>query len=176
MKPGPSGCCTGRLPRPTREAVPGASITRSPCPVTKLPMPAWLDHLKRRFSPQVLRVGTEGAASLGGGVGGTLALVGRELCLFLVVDASRVPPKQRAAFIGHAVRRAAPFPDPEHDVLWCGSHAAIWYWSRDRVRELVGMPARPRAEALYRGDPPAGDTTELLAWEAITPDGASPVL
>src|SRR5690606_10895545 len=105
----------------------------------------------------------------------TLALVGRELCLFLVVDASRVPPKQRAAFIGHAVRRAAPFPDPEHDVLWCGSHAAIWYWSRDRVRELVGMPARPRAEALYRGDPPAGDTTELLAWEAITPDGASPV-
>ena len=38
-----------------------------------------------------------------------LALVGRELCLFLHVDATRVPAKQRAGYVALMVRRAAPF-------------------------------------------------------------------
>ena len=36
-----------------------------------------------------------------------LTLVGRELCLFLHVDASRVPARQRDAFLALAIRRAA---------------------------------------------------------------------
>ncbi len=81
-------------------------------------------------------------------------LVARELCLFLHVDASMVPAKERAGFVMLAVRRAAPFDDPEADIAWCGHHAAVWYWSASRARSLAGpLSARARihAEAPHRG-------------------------
>lgn len=82
-------------------------------------------------------------------------LVARGLCLFLHVDASAVPLRERAGFVMLAVRRAAPFDDPEADIVWFGDHAAAWYWSSSRVRTLAGssLPARARfhAEASYRG-------------------------
>lgn len=101
-----------------------------------------------------------------------LALVGRELCLYLQVDASKVPTKQRAGFVALAVRRAAPFADPEHDVLWQQGHAAVWYWSRERARAMAGnlaLGARFRAEALYRGAVPPEDAVEILGLD-VTPD------
>ena len=104
----------------------------------------------------------------GGGTAGVLALVGRELCLYLPVDATRVPPKQRAGFVALAVRRAAPFADPDYDVLWLQGHAAVWYWSRERVRALVSGPGtRYRAEAVFRGAVPGEDSEQLLALDVV---------
>jgi hypothetical protein len=107
----------------------------------------------------------------GGGTAGVLALVGRDLCLYLHVDASKVPAKQRAAFVALSVRRAAPFADPDHDVLWLQGHAAVWYWSRERVRSLAGGLARYRAEAIFRGGVPRLDTVELLELETMPASG-----
>jgi hypothetical protein len=129
-------------------------------------MPAWLDKLRRRFSPARLRIGADGVRRLSDGGGPVVALVGRELCLFLPLDAARVPERQRAGFVNLAVRRAAPFPDPEHEVLWQGNHAAVWYWSRSRVRALAGTDAadvaRYRAEAVFLGGLRDGSRAELL--------------
>ena len=100
-----------------------------------------------------------------------LTLVGRELCLFLHLDASRVPARQRDAFLALAIRRAAPFADPEHDALWLDGHAAAWYWSRARVRQLAGNGTRFRAEALYRGERREGEALELLALATTEPRG-----
>lgn len=102
-----------------------------------------------------------------------LVLVGRELCLFLHVDASAVPQKQRAGFVALEVRRAAPFMDPEHDLVWFGDHAAVWYWSRERLHGLWDTPSqrtRLRAEAVFRGAPVDGDGAELLALEVAPAD------
>lgn len=55
-----------------------------------------------------------------------------------------------------AVRRAAPFPDPEFDVSWAGDIAMVWLWSRQRVREGIDVAsARDRfeAEAHYLDQP-----------------------
>lgn len=104
-------------------------------------------------------------------------LIARELCLFLHVDASMVPARERSGFAMLAVRRAAPFGDPEADMIWCGNHAAIWYWSAGRVRDLAGpLPARTRihAEASHRGAIPADDSLELLDFSLpAAHDGAS---
>lgn len=76
-----------------------------------------------------------------------------------------------------AVRRAAPFGDPEADIVWHGSHAAVWYWSNGRIRELAGpLPSRTRihAEASHRGTTPIDDGLELLDLSLPEPsDGAS---
>ena len=86
------------------------------------------------------------------------------------LDASKVPAKQRKAFASLAVRRAAPFPDPELDIAWSPAGVAtIWYWSRARVDALTaGEPGRRKrfaAEALYAGQPmPHG--VELLQLDA----------
>ncbi len=104
-----------------------------------------------------------------------LVLVGRELSLFLHVDAGAVPLKQRAGFVALEVRRAAPFADPEHDVIWFGSHAAVWYWSRSRAHALLGEPARrvrTRAESAYRGESVDGNAVELLALAVPDADGS----
>ncbi|MGN6113635.1 MAG: hypothetical protein ACTHOC_11665, partial [Luteimonas sp.] len=95
-----------------------------------------------------------------------LTLVGRELCLFLPVDASRVPARQRESYLALAVSRAAPFADPAHDALWSDGHAAAWYWSKSRVRDAVGAAGAVRAEPMFRGDAGAGDRVEVLALAA----------
>lgn len=91
-----------------------------------------------------------------GGSQATEYLVGRELCLFLRVDLRHVPVRQRAGAVAMAVRRAAPFADPEHDIALMGGVAAVWYWSQARVRALAGSVGgrdRFRAEALFVGGP-----------------------
>ena len=94
-------------------------------------------------------------------------IVGRELCLFLAVDASRIPPKQRAAFLSLAVRRAAPFPDPMHEAAWSGAQASVWFWSRARATDLLGPQplrvARFTPEPLLAGQPADEDGAQLLA-------------
>lgn len=84
--------------------------------------------------------------------------MGRELCLFTTIDASKAPRKQRSEFAALAVRRAAPFPDPDFDAAWAADGtAAVWYWSRSRAALLsASEPARRKqfvAEALYVGKP-----------------------
>jgi len=115
----------------------------------------------------LIRLGADGPRLLRrGGASTRLILTGRELCLFLHVDAGAVPAAQRAAFVALEVRRAAPFPDPEYDLAWFGDHAAVWYWSRERVCGLLGEPAaqaRFRAEACFRGQPVMEDRAELLS-------------
>jgi len=128
----------------------------------------WLARLQHRFSPRRVRVGNTGHTPLpGGGSDVVLCLVGRELCLFASFDASKAPVRERKAFVALAVRRAAPFADPEFDVAWnADGTAAVWYWSRARVEALaVEVPGRRRkfvAEALYVGQPHT-DAVELLA-------------
>lgn len=121
----------------------------------------------RRFSPTLARLDDEGVHPLpSDGTGPLRLLVGRGLCLFLHVDASAVPARERTGFVMLAVRRAAPFDDPEADIVWMGDHAAVWFWSVSRVRELAGpLPARTRiqAEASHRGAiPEAPEQLELL--------------
>ena len=133
----------------------------------KTPIRQWSRRLLLRFSPRRVRLGLEGPTPIPGGEAKQLqVLVGRELCLFLSVDATRVPAKQRASFIALAVRRAAPFPDPAHEAAWSGAHAGVWYWSRSRVAELLGPQplrvARVVPEAQYCGEPMA-EGAQLLA-------------
>lgn len=84
-------------------------------------------------------------------------MVARELCLFITVDASRAPKKQRRDFVALAARRAAPFPHVGFDVAWgSDGHASVWYWSRDRISHLLGAETARRinyvAEPLYVGE------------------------
>ena len=115
----------------------------------------------------------------GGGSDTTVFLVGRELCLFMTLDASKAPGKQRKEFAALAVRRAAPFPDPDFDIAWSpDGSAALWYWSRARVNALAAAePGRRKrfvAEALYAGSPleqgvellQLDDGVEARAWKA----------
>lgn len=102
----------------------------------------------------------------GGGSDSLVCLVGRELCLFTTLDASKAPKKQRKDFAALAVRRAAPFADPEFDAAWSADgKAAVWYWSRSRVAALAMEETTRRrrfvAEALYCGAP-GEDASELL--------------
>lgn len=102
--------------------------------------------------------------------------MGRELSLFLSLDATAVPARQRAGYVALEVRRAAPFADPEHDLVWFGDRAAVWYWSRERVRTLAGTVAprtRFRSEACYRGQLPEGDGVQLLALPVAIGNGST---
>lgn len=85
----------------------------------------------------------------------------------MTVDASKAPQKQKRDFVGLAVRRAAPFADAGFDVAWApDGRASVWYWSRERVLQLLVGQAAKRvdfvAEALYVGAPEP-DGTQLLA-------------
>ena len=144
----------------------GVWITPWFFPVTLPPIKRQLARFLRRFSPTLARLDADGIHPLPcDGSGPLRLLVARELCLFLHVDASVVPARERTGFVMLAVRRAAPFDDPELDIVWFGSHAAIWYWSAARARELAGpLPARARihAEAAHRGEVSVEDGVELL--------------
>src|SRR5690606_694221 len=148
----------------------GAPITRFRCQMTPNPIGPWLKRLNRRFSPRRTLVGREGNESLPGGDGDSIEyVIARELCLFAAIDASRVPERERPAFVALAVRRAAPFADPESGVAWTGDGiASTWYWSRGRISELLsgrGQRARRETfvpEALHRGGQ-REDGAELLA-------------
>lgn len=124
-------------------------------------------RLRHRFSPRRIRLGSSGNTALEGGEGDTtLCLVGRELCLFLTLDASKIPQKQRKAFATLTVRRTAPFADPNFDVFWRqDGSASIWYWSAARVGALAstepGRKKRYVAEAIYAGWP-RNEGVELL--------------
>lgn len=101
----------------------------------------WFNRLRHRFSPRRIRLGHDGIQPLAGGESdAVVCLVGRELCLFIEVNAEKVPVKQRPAFAATAVRRHAPFPDPDFGLNWEGGHACIWYWSRARVQDLLEQP------------------------------------
>lgn len=64
--------------------------------------------------------------------------MGRALCLFTRIDASKAPDKQKDDLVALAVRRAAPFLDPDFSVAWGpDGQAAVWYWSRSRVVEIL---------------------------------------
>lgn len=127
-----------------------------------------LARLQRRFSPRRTRLSESASTPLDGGEANSLlCLVGRELCLFTTLDASKAPSRQRESFIALAVRRMAPFPDPDFDIAWSDDGtAAIWYWSRSRATAALSGEAAVRkrfvAEALYVGQPHE-DEAELLA-------------
>ena len=85
-----------------------------------------------------MRLGADGVRPLEGGAATAITfLVGRELCLFLYVDATKVPAKERSNYVALAVRQAAPYHDPEFDCSWLGDYAAVWYWSQGRVATLI---------------------------------------
>lgn len=95
-----------------------------------------------------------------------ICVVGRELCLFTTIDASKAPKRQQKDFATLAVRRAAPFGDSEFDLAWSADGtAAVWYWSRARVRALLGDESSQRirfvAEAIF-ADGPHDDEAVLI--------------
>lgn len=134
------------------------------------PISPWLERLKRRYSPSRTRIGDGHNQPLPGGEGRSRQfVVGRELCLFTLIDASKVPPKQRASMVALAVRRAAPFNDPEFGVAWLGDFAAVWYWSRSRIASLAGVDGMAGGshvsyipEALLVGEASPEDGVQLL--------------
>ncbi len=84
----------------------------------------------------------------------------------MTIDASKAPPKQKRNFVGLAVRRAAPFADADFDLAWTADgHASVWYWSRERISELLAGETAKRvdfvAEPLYVGEP-AAESIQLL--------------
>lgn len=92
----------------------------------------------------------------------------RSLCLYLLVDAGKVPAKQRPDYVALAVRRAAPFDDAEFGLAWLGDYAAVWYWSRTRILDALGSApplARFAPAALFAGGVPEGNELQLLALE-----------
>jgi hypothetical protein len=112
---------------------------------------------------------SNGDHPLPGGESETLeCIVGRDLCLFLTVDAGNIPEKKRDAFVEMSVRRAAPFPDPGFGLAWSGAQASVWYWSQSRVQELSSSPwprrVRFTPEALHVGQPQES-VAELLDLE-----------
>lgn len=114
-------------------------------------------------------LGSQGSQPLPGGESDSiLCIVARELCLFVEVDAGKIPDKKRQAFVDMSVRRLAPFPDPGLGIAWNGSHASVWYWSQSRLLDLLGgqWPRRIKCvpEALYTGAPEE-DAQQLLALE-----------
>lgn len=98
-------------------------------------------------------------------------LVGRELCLFLALDATHVPAKQRRELVRLAVKRAAPFADPEFDAAWIGGRAAVWFWSADdiarRVASLTGVRLRLFAEARFLGSHHASGVERLSLGQGV---------
>lgn len=118
--------------------------------------------------PRRLWLGSDGSVAIDGGESKQIhAVVSRGLCLFLTLDATKVPTKQRKDFVALAVRRAAPFFDPDHAVSWFGDHACVWYWSKSRILGLLGTPEYPITrflpESILLGSPPDTDTEELLS-------------
>jgi len=130
----------------------------------------WVKRLQRRFSPRRILLGKDSNLTLESeGSDALVCLVGRALCLFVHVDASRVPDKQQRDFVGLAVRRAAPFPDPEFGVAWGpDGRAAVWYWSRSRVEELLSSRQVRAGKVRFEPEPlyvrsPHTTGAELLA-------------
>lgn len=69
-----------------------------------------------------------------------------------------MPPRKRPGFVGIAVARWAPFPDPASHVEWAGDRAMVWAWSRsglleDATGKLHPAPVRVLPESLLRGEP-----------------------
>lgn len=132
-----------------------------------------LDRLQRLSWPRRFRVRRDGVRVIRaeGSARRADVFVGRDLCLFLAVDAAAVPAKQRNEFVALAVKRAAPFADAEHDVAWRDGHAAVWFWSASEVAtRTAGIAAsrlRFHAEARHLGAP-AENRAELLD---VAPDG-----
>ena len=90
----------------------------------------------------------------------------------MTLDASKTPGKQRKEFAALAVRRAAPFPDPDFDIAWSpDGSAALWYWSRARANMLAaaepGKRKRFAAEGFHIGSPLEQDTELLQLGEGI---------
>ena len=124
-------------------------------------------RLRHRFSPRRVLLTNSGCHVLSeGGSDSSLYLISRSLCLFLKVDATNIPTKQRREFVALAVRRAAPFTDAEFDVAWSKSGvASVFYWSTSKAHALIGtIPGRRdrcAAESFYVSAPKT-DETELL--------------
>ena len=139
--------------------------------MTTNPIAPWLKRLHHRFSPRRILVGRESNHPLeGGGSRSLVCFVSRGLCLFMRVDAGKAAPRDRRRLVELAVRRAAPFPDPDFGVAWdVDGQAAVWYWSRARLLALLaerGVAAQDAGfvpEALHvRGGDGSEDGVELL--------------
>lgn len=96
-------------------------------------------------------------------------MLGRGFCAYTVLDCPALPAARRRAFVATAVRRWAPFPDPQYHVEWAGPRAMVWAWSAQAVRALPAeaAPEPPRRlipEPLLVGAP-GEDGAELTALE-----------
>ena len=94
--------------------------------------------------------------------------MGRELCLFMAIDAGNAPVKERNDLVALAVRRAAPFPDPDFGLAWTGENfASVWFWPRNEVASRLGSELESRStqyvpEGTFTGSP-IEEGTQLLA-------------
>lgn len=89
-----------------------------------------LKNLEQRFSRTRYLRGNKDTVLLRAGGSSREWLVGRELCLYALIDCTSVPAGKRHSFVEIAVRRLAPFADPECHVVWTQHAAMAWIWSR----------------------------------------------
>lgn len=125
--------------------------------------------MQRQFSPSRLLRRSDGLKPLSQGAAGSEWVLGRGFCAYTVLDCPALPAARRRAFVATAVRRWAPFPDPQYHVEWAGPRAMVWAWSAQAVRALpseaaLDPPRRLIPESLLVGAP-GEDGTELLALE-----------
>lgn len=101
-------------------------------------------------------------------------LLGRELCLFRLIDARKVPAKQRREYVDLAIRRTAPFDDAGWDAAWFGGLAAVWFWSKSRVLQTLGQSSAQGARWLPEPafiQPSSADACELLDLASLEGSG-----
>lgn len=97
----------------------------------------------------------------------------RGLCLYALIDCTNVPTGKRHGFVEIAVRRLAPFPDPECHAVWTASAAMVWIWPRSRMMpDEDGIPLRSERDAVYPesvylGQPEVGGESLLATFEGV---------
>lgn len=61
-----------------------------------------------------------------------------------------MPAGKRHGFVEIAVKRLAPFPDPECHVVWTATAAMVWIWPRaSMLPDEDGVPLRNELDAVY---------------------------
>jgi len=121
-------------------------------------MAVWRDQLSRRFSPSRYLRRSDGLHLLAAGGAGSEWVLARALCAYTVLDGAAVPAGKRRAFVAMAVRRWAPFADPQSHVQWAGDKAMVWVWSQAQVQATdddvaAEAPRRMLPESLLVGAP-----------------------
>ncbi len=100
----------------------------------------------------------------------------RALCAYAVFECPALSAARRKAFLDTAVRRWAPFPDPQFHAEWVGRKAMVWAWSKAVVGTLGGgvdddpaaaTPRRILPESIFVGSVDDAGAVLLAVAEGV---------